>query len=72
MIRNVKKIIFLLIAIVLYCIHTIDQSPKSFKYQAVTRDASGEVIANQVIGLQISILQGNAIRTSFYLIYVNS
>ncbi len=32
------------------------QSPNEFNYQAVARDASGNVIANQSVGVQISII----------------
>ena len=35
------------------------QAPQSFKYQAVVRDGSGEIIADQQVGLQVSILQGS-------------
>ena len=33
------------------------QTPESFKYQAVIRDGSGNVLVNQTVGLQFSILQ---------------
>lgn len=35
------------------------QSPDAFNYQAVVRDASGNVIANQTVGLRLAILQGS-------------
>jgi len=34
------------------------QPPQAFKYQAVMRDASGEIISNGAIDIQISILDG--------------
>ncbi|GAB4295713.1 MAG: hypothetical protein Kow0068_20280 [Marinilabiliales bacterium] len=37
----------------------IAQSPQSFKYQAVVRDVSGQVIQNQNVSLRISILEGS-------------
>ena len=37
---------------------SLAQAPNTFKYQAVIRDSEGEVIANQAIDLQISIIQG--------------
>ena len=43
------------------------QTPQSFKYQAVARDVSGEVIANQAIGMQISILQNSISGTAVYV-----
>jgi hypothetical protein len=33
------------------------QSPQSFKYQAITRNASGEVLANKTVTFKISIVQ---------------
>jgi uncharacterized protein (TIGR02145 family) len=34
------------------------QTPESFKYQAVVRDMSGNIIQNQSVGFRISILKG--------------
>lgn len=42
------------------------QSPEAFNYQAVVRDGSGNVIANQAVGVQIRILQGSASGTAVY------
>jgi len=42
------------------------QAPESFKYQAVARNASGEVLTNQTVGMQISILQGSENGTAVY------
>lgn len=42
------------------------QSPKRFKYQAVVRDASGNVITNHSVGFRISILEGSATGISKY------
>lgn len=42
------------------------QAPAGFKYQAVIRDVSGEIVANQTIAMQITILQGSADGTSAY------
>ncbi|GAA4279143.1 C1q-like domain-containing protein [Aquimarina mytili] len=39
---------------------------QSFNYQAAVRDAEGNPIANQDIGVQISVLQGNATGTNIY------
>jgi len=41
-----KKVIHSIIALMLSAT-VFAQAPQSFKYQAVARDASGEVIANQ-------------------------
>lgn len=42
------------------------QAPQAFKYQAVARDNSGQVIANQSIGFRISILQNSPTGTAVY------
>ena len=43
------------------------QTPQSFKYQAVARDAGGDVVADQSVGMQISILQGSISGTAVYV-----
>ena len=60
-----KKTLTLLVAVLLTAT-TWAQTPQSFKYQAVARDASGEVVANQAVGIQISILQGSISGTAVY------
>lgn len=45
----------------------IAQAPQSFKYQAVARDASGNIVADQAVGMQISILQGSISGTAIYI-----
>ncbi|MFH2096048.1 MAG: hypothetical protein ABIJ16_10115 [Bacteroidota bacterium] len=42
------------------------QSPQSFSYQAVIRDATGLVIPDQNVGIRISILQGSVSGPSIY------
>ncbi len=53
-----KKAIFTVISLLMITL-VFAQSPQSFKYQAVIRDSEGVVIANEIIGLQISILEGS-------------
>ncbi len=43
------------------------QAPQSFKYQAVARDNPGNIIAEQDVGLRISILAGGAAGTPVYV-----
>jgi len=43
---------------------TFAQSPQAFKYQAVARDLTGNVLANQNVSFRISILQTSATGTS--------
>ncbi len=42
------------------------QSPLSFRYQAIARNATGEVYANTSISFQISILENSATGTNVY------
>lgn len=55
-----KKVIIL----IAYVISTIgilhSQSPDKMSYQAVIRNSDNKLISNQIIGIQISILQGSA------------
>lgn len=42
------------------------QAPEKLSYQAVVRDANNDLVTNQTVGVQISILQGSASGTSVY------
>lgn len=53
-----KKIIFIIVAILFIPTINAQESLKGMKYQAVARDLSGELIANQDVSLKIS-LQSN-------------
>ena len=61
-----KKLISSIITLLMLSATVFAQAPESFNYQAVARDASGEVIANQAVSLQISILQGSTSGTAVY------
>lgn len=45
---------------------TFGQAPEKFNYQAVARDAAGELISNQTVSLQVSILDGSSTGTVEY------
>lgn len=62
-----KKLITFFVATFLLGIATIGQTPQAFKYQAVARDTTGNVLANQNVSFQISILQGSVTGTSVYV-----
>jgi len=53
-----KKLI--IIGLVLYAGLLQAQSPMAFSYQGAVTDASGELIINQLIGVEVSIVTGNA------------
>ena len=57
----------LLIVMVLLPQQAIAQSPEGFSYQAIVRDASGTLVVNTNVGMQISMLQGSAAGTAVYV-----
>ncbi len=61
-----KKLLlsFGILTMAIICLNA--QTPQSFKYQAVARDAIGNILADQNIGLRITILEGSAGGTSVY------
>ncbi len=60
-----KKVIVLSVLLLLTLILSA-QTPQSFRYQAVARDNSGAVLANQNVSFQISILSGSVSGTEVY------
>ncbi|MDZ4148303.1 MAG: hypothetical protein U1C58_08475 [Flavobacteriaceae bacterium] len=62
-----KKFYPLVSILFLFSLGVLAQAPEKFTYQAIIRDASDVVSANQSIGLQISILQGSASGTAVYV-----
>ena len=60
-----KTLAFLLLS-TLFAVHLLAQTPQAFKYQAVARDLSGNVLAAKNVSFRISILQGSAAGTSVY------
>ncbi len=61
-----KKAITIL-GFIMSCFIVFGQSPQAFKYQTIIRDISGDVLANQNVGLQISILEGSDTGTPVYV-----
>ncbi|MFN5372663.1 MAG: fibrobacter succinogenes major paralogous domain-containing protein [Bacteroidia bacterium] len=58
----------LLILISFYCIAftALAQAPQKFSYQAVIRNAGNQLVANQFVGIKISILQGTITGSAVY------
>jgi len=54
-----KKGVLFLIVILFSVIEIFAQSPNQFKYQAVLRNADGNIIADETVDVDISILQGS-------------
>jgi hypothetical protein len=61
-----KKITLTLISMLLMTMVVIAQTPQAFKYQAVARTSSGNLIQNQLVAFRISILQGGPSGTLLY------
>ncbi|NQX97329.1 MAG: hypothetical protein HRT73_05535 [Flavobacteriales bacterium] len=61
-----KKLLLSALAITVLSISTYAQSPESMKYQSVVRDGSLNIIANQTVGMQFTILQGSITGTPVY------
>src|SRR4030042_3467602 len=60
------KKLFTILQAVLFTVSVFAQSPERMSYQAVIRNSSDQLVTNQPIGMQISILQGSATGTSVY------
>lgn len=58
--------IFCAMAVLFITGQVMAQVPQAFNYQAVARDASGTILANQTIGLQLSLHQGSSSGTIVY------
>ncbi len=60
-----KKILYTSVLLILV-LSISAQVPQSFKYQSVIRNSLGDVLANQNVGIQLSILEGSDTGTSVY------
>jgi len=60
------KRIFTMLTATLLSFSLFAQLPQKMSYQAVIRDANDRLVKNQIIGMQISILQGSSSGTAVY------
>lgn len=60
-----KKLVFIFALIVTSVVHA--QAPEKMNYQAIVRDADGNLLSNTTVGIQISILENNASGTEVYV-----
>ena len=60
------KNLYSIIATMLIASSIVAQAPQKLSYQAVVRDAGGALVANQTVGMQISVLQSAASGSSVY------
>ena len=61
-----KKTLLIITAILFAVTGVLAQTPNQFKYQAVLRDASGNILAAETVAVYISILQGSVTGTSVF------
>ncbi|MBI5218755.1 MAG: tail fiber domain-containing protein [Bacteroidia bacterium] len=61
-----KKILILLIVMTSFAWLSYAQSPNAFRYQAVARNAGGNVLQNQNVSFRISLLQGSSTGSTVY------
>jgi hypothetical protein len=57
------KKLFTLMGLTALVMTAFAQSPQKMSYQCVVRNSSGALVANQAVGMKISILQGSATGT---------
>ena len=60
------KKIFLLLTLTLVTQITFAQAPQKMSYQSVVRNAANQIVANQSIGVKISIVEGALTGTTVY------
>jgi len=61
-----KRLYFIIVAVIIFAT-LFGQAPAGFKYQAVLRDASGNVRSNTNVSIDVAILQGNATGTQVFI-----
>ena len=61
-----KKILLSIFTIAAMALSIFGQAPEGFKYQAVLRNASNAIIANQAVGIKLTIQQGSIGGTAVY------
>lgn len=63
--KILSKLLFTVLA-VLFTAEVIAQVPQGFNFQAVARDANGNLLTEQQLGVQITILSGSQTGTAVY------
>ena len=55
-----KKVFLSILTLILFAGAVFAQTPKGFNYQAVVRNAAGQLMANRTVSVRIAIVQGAA------------
>lgn len=63
--KILSKLIFTVLA-VLFTAEVMAQVPQGFNFQAVARDANGELLVEQTLGVQVTVLSGSETGTAVY------
>lgn len=63
--KLVAKMMFL-VAMLVFATDVMAQVPQGFNFQAVARDANGELITNTALGVRVSVIQGAEEGTAVY------
>jgi len=61
-----KQALSILAIILFSASSTFAQVPESFKYQAIVRNAAGDIISNQFVRIQMQIIEGSSSGSSVY------
>ena len=61
------KRLYTIIVAILLSATSFAQVPEKMSYQAVVRDAAGELVSDQSVGMRISILQTTTTGTAVYV-----
>ncbi len=64
--KTSKCPLLIFVILIVFSFQTYSQTPSSFQYQAVLRDASGGILANQEVEIGIAILQGSITGTEVF------
>jgi hypothetical protein len=65
-IQYLLKVVFITFCFSLFPFSSIAQPPQSLSYQAIIRDAGGNLLKEQSVGVQISLLQGSDTGNAVY------
>ncbi|MFN6064028.1 MAG: hypothetical protein ACK49K_12165, partial [Bacteroidota bacterium] len=61
-----KKIVLVSLITIVFITNLISQAPNMMSYQAVIWDATGNLVAEKMVSIKISILQGSVTGTSAF------
>ena len=63
----IKSVFSIVLGSLLFCSTLLAQAPERMSYQAIVRNSSQQLVTNQSVGLQFSILQNSPSGTALYV-----